>query len=63
MLSNLGIFITSKEGEITACNEFVETLFEEIPSNIQKVDKKISGKDENIHKVKLDLYQPTQNNK
>lgn len=63
MLSNLGVFVTSKDGKIIACNEFVESLFEEIPSNIQKADKQLSGKDQNIRMSKLELYQPTTKNK
>lgn len=62
MLSNLGLVVTSKDGNIIACNNIVENFFKEVPSHIQKVDQQLSGRDKNIHMEKHRLYQPTTQN-
>jgi PAS domain S-box-containing protein len=62
VLSNLGLVVTSKDGNIIACNNIVENFFKEVPSHIQKVDQQLSGRDKNIHMEKHRLYQPTTQN-
>jgi PAS domain S-box-containing protein len=63
MLSNYGVVVTSKKGEIIAYNDFVENHFEKIPSTIQTISKHIPNKEESFHVTKLDIYQTNQNNK